>query len=259
MIGRRLSTVALAPLLSLGLLLLGLVSGCTLAGPGAPWRPAPDAPPPPAGLLPWELPPSELGTQGLYRVSLSGPEESGSFRLTLLLQSPERYQVRTVDPLGRGLWTLDVEGEGGLWLDHRNRVACRLEGSFDLAVQHLAPFPLASLPALLLGRLPEPPAVGERLARRPPTPDARLDYRDARGRRWTARLEEGRPAAWTLWRDGSPVLWWVRQGDQIFLSDPERGHQLQWRRTVREPLAGDLEVQGVPEDYRQADCAALYG
>lgn len=204
----------------------------------------------------WSLPTAELGSQRLYRVSYDGPEENGSFRLTLLLETPERYQVRTVDPLGRALWTLDVAGEQGLWTDHRNRLFCRLDGAFDLAAARLAPFPLPALPALLLGRLPAPPATpveGEG--------DGRISYRDAEGRRWSARLADGLPAAWTLYGEDGPSLLWSRQGDESYLSDRLRGSQLRWREVVREGLAEPLPARlpsARPAGYREADCATAY-
>ena len=216
----------------------------------------------------WNLPAGELGTQRLFRVSYDGPDGGGSFRLTLSLAGADRYQVRAVDPLGRALWTLDVAGDEGLWLDHRNRATCRLVGRFDLAAARLTPFPLPALPALLLGRLPAPPAGAvERPAGGAGDSDGggRLAYRDASGRRWTARLAEGRPAAWTLFEDGEAVAWWLLRDGEAFLSDRVRGSQLRWRETLREPLPapppGAAEALGapqVPADYRRIDCATAY-
>lgn len=211
---------------------------------------------------PWSLPAVELATQRLFRVSYDGPDEGGSFRLTLSLLTPDRYQVRAADPLGRALWTLDVAGGEGLWLDHRNRLVCRLEGRFDLAAARLTPFPLPALPALLLGRLPAPPdGAVERLPAGGPGGADRIDYRDAAGRRWTARLEAGRPVSWALWEDGEAAVWWQRRDGEAFLSDRARGSQLRWRETLREPLpaaAGGLAAPPVPDGYRAVDCAAAY-
>ncbi|MGH9361964.1 MAG: hypothetical protein ACRD2T_08600, partial [Thermoanaerobaculia bacterium] len=127
------------------LLAAAFFSNC--AGGGLAPAHAPETPP-------WEIPAAALGSQRLYRVSTSGAQGEGSFRLSLLLAAPERYQARAVDPVGRALWTLDVEGERGLFLDHRSRAYCVFAGRFDISGVPLAPFPLVSLPALLLERVP---------------------------------------------------------------------------------------------------------
>ncbi len=132
-----------------------LLAAALLAAACATTRsPAPAAP----GLDPWQLPPSAVGTQRLFRASFEGPQGGGGFRLTLRLAAADRYRVEAVDPVGRALWTLDVAGAAGLWVDHRNRVVCRPTGSFELAAAQLPTLPLAALPRLLLGRLPVPPA-----------------------------------------------------------------------------------------------------
>lgn len=229
-----------------------LIAGCATVGGRRP-EPAP------AGEIgrPWELPPRALGTQRLFRVSYDGPDGDGSFRLTLRLAAPDRYQVVAVDPLGRSLWTLDSAAEEGLWLDHRARAACRLSGSFDVVASRLTPFPLAALPALLLGRLPEPPA-GEP----PADAEERLDYRDASGRRWTATLDAGRVRSWSFAEPGDPtpsVFWSRAESGEAYLSDRIRGVQLRWRETVAEPMAGaGLEPLAVPASFVEVDCDALY-
>lgn len=210
---------------------------------------------------PWNLPAADLATQRLFRVTYDGPDGEGSFRLTLRLAGAARYRAQASDPLGRPLWSLDVDGDAGLWLDHRERSACTLAGRFDLAAARLAPFPLSSLPALLLGRVPAAPAGAvERGAGR-----AELGYRDAAGRRWSVRLDAaGQPASWTLWRDGEPAVWWRAAAAggrrEATLSDRRRGTQLRWRQVVREALGdGGLTAAAVPEGYATVDCAALYG
>jgi hypothetical protein len=115
-------------------------------------------------------------------VSYSGPQGEGSLRLTLRLASASRYQVTTADPVGRPLWSLDVAEDSGLWLDHRNRAFCKFEGTFDISGVPLAPFPLLSLPSLLLGRLPAEPAAA------PQQKGRDLTFKDAMERRWTATL-----------------------------------------------------------------------
>ena len=173
-----------------------------------------------------------------------------------------RSRGRAFDRGGRALWTLDRGGVGGSWRDHRNRVYCSLEGAFDLAAARLAPFPLAALPALLLGRLPAPPEGGVEVENlEDDAGSRRLAYRDAEGRRWTARLEDGLPAAWALYEGGEPSLLWSRDGEQSFLSDRRRGSQLRWRQTLVEamgtPLPPDLPAEP-PSGYRRVDCATAY-
>jgi hypothetical protein len=208
---------------------------------------APGAP----GAEPWLLPAGELGTQRLLRVGYDGPEGEGSFKLTLRLAADGRYQARAADPFGRALWSLDAAPDGGLWIDHRAEVACRLGGRFDLAAARLIPFPLAALPALLLGRLPEPPhGVVERSG-------DRLEFDDAEGRRWTARVAGGAPVAWTLWLDGEPAVWWHGSDGEAHLSDRLRRTQLRWRQVVREELAGALEPVAVPAGYEEVACGEI--
>jgi hypothetical protein len=240
---------------------------------------------PPAGaadpaVAPWQVPPAAVGTQRLYRMSYDGPQQGGSFRLSLRLASRQRYEVRAVDPAGRSLWTLAVSGEEGLWLDHRARAACRLAGNLDLAAAELTPFPLPAVPALLLGRLPAEPAgpveeaagageeddegegdVGEAAVGVGGDGVVRIAYRDARERRWTATLEGGEPRSWSMSEvgAGSPSLWWLRRGGEAVLSDRIRGAQLRWRQTLAEPLGEGLAAPRVPADFSEVPCDALYG
>jgi len=233
------------------------LGGCATAGRRTP--PLPVA----AGTAPWELPAAALGTQRLFRVSYDGPDGDGSFRLTLRLAAPGRYQVVAVDPFGRSLWTLDAAAGQGLWIDHRARAACRLSGSFDVVASRLTPFPLAALPALLLGRLPEPPAAGEGADAfdAPPSEDGRLEYRDDAGRRWTATLGPAGPRSWSFAEpDGEvPSVFWSRAepSGEAYLSDRLRGVQLRWRETVAEPLAA-LEPLAVPPAFAEVPCDELY-
>lgn len=242
-----------------------LVSGC--AGRQAPLTPAdPDA-------APWEVPSTAVGTQRLYRVGYDGPDGGGSFRLTLSLAAPERYRVRAVDPVGRALWSLDVDGEEGLWVDHRAEAACRLAGSLDLAAGRLTPFPLASLPALLLGRLPaspagevEEPGAGEaaeepEAAAAGDTAGRRLAFADAQGRRWSATLgDDGAPRSWAMTEpgDAAPSVWWRRRGGDGVLSDRVRGIQLTWSQSVVEPLPEALAPLAAPPSFHEVPCEVLY-
>lgn len=240
--------------------LLVVLAACGSLRPASHSTTAPATAPPsasspqPSPGRPWGLPAGEASTQSLFRVTYDGPEGEGSFRLTLLLVDPERYQARAVDPLGRALWTLDSAAGRGLWIDHRNHLACPLDGRFDVAAARLVPVPLSALPALLLGGVPAAPA-GE-----PRRRGDRLSWRDGDDRRWTARLAaDGTVAAWTLWLDGAPVVWWQRARDgRALLSDRRRGTQLRWRRVIEEPLPAAPQPAVVPEGYDLVSCAAAY-
>ena len=213
----------------------------------------------------WQLPPEAYHTQILFRASISGAEGEGSLKLTLRLASPERYQAEAADALGRVVWGLDVDGDRGLWLDHRGHTYCRLDGPLDLAFLPLGPLSLSALPPLLLGRLAAPPAdpasvsvgvapaaAGAATSAGPPT----ISYRDAAGRRWSAALGgAGQVVSWGLWQDESagPILSWVSSGGWAVLSDRRRGVQVRWREVLREPLR-PVAPMSPPGEYREAAC-----
>jgi len=209
------------------------------------------APVPTGGAEPWQIPEAAYGSQRLYRVSYSGPEGEGNLRLTLRLASPSRYQVTTADPVGRALWSLDVTEDSGLWLDHRKRTFCKFEGKFDISGVPLAPFPLLSLPSLLLGRLPAEPAA-------PIPPPGRkgrdLTYKDAMERRWTATVSGGQVASWTLWDGEKPAVLWVQRDDWAILSDRAQGVQMRWKEVVREALASPPQPLAAPAGFAEEDC-----
>lgn len=245
---------------------LALAAGCASAGPAPPVSVG-------AGVEPWEIPPSELGTQRIYRARYDGPEGDGDFRLTFRLESPDRFQAEG-NAVGRKLWTLDVDGDTGLWVDHREEVFCHLRGRLDLAGSLLAPMPFRAFPALLLGRLPETPQgeVETRVAS-PPAADPqfgdpqfgdpqfgdtvrRISYPGADGRRWRARLEGGRVRSWTLLRDGETMAEWRHRGGEAVLVDRAHGVDLRWRQGVREELAG-IPPLVLPPGYRSVECRGL--
>lgn len=197
----------------------------------------------------WEIPAAALHTQRLYRIHYSGPEGEGSFKVTLRLSSPERYQLQAVDPVGRSLWSLDVTHSRGLFLNHRNRTSCVFEGSFDLSGVALGPFPLLTLPSLLLGRVPATPSE-------PPQPHgSQVSFLDGAGRVWTAVLGgDGVVRSWTLAEGGAPSIWWVRSDDWAILSDRERNVQVRWREVLREPVEGEPAALEAPSGYRAGPC-----
>jgi hypothetical protein len=207
---------------------------------------------PSRGAAPWEIPQAAYGAQRLFRVSYSGPEGEGSFRVTLRLVSPARYQIQAVDPLGRALWSLDVVNDSGLSLNHRNRTFCHFDGSLDATGASLGPFPLLALPSLLLGRVPAEPAPGSPTAQ----PRGRLfDFQDEQGRRWYGTMgEEGVVLNWTLAEGSVPKVWWMRRDDDSILSDRERGVQVRWHEVLREDLAREPAALAVPPGYHETEC-----
>lgn len=195
------------------------------------------------------MPAAELASQRLYRVRYQGPEGDGSLRLTLRLAAPDRFELSAADPLGRARWSLRLDGDRARVVDHERREYCRTGSSLRVPEVALAELPVESLPRVLLGRLPVPPPAARASA-------AEIDFRDQRGRRWTARLDEGAPASWTLWEAGEPLLWWQPQPRGGVLSH-RRGAQFRWRETVAEPLAAGPSALGPgapPEGYREVEC-----
>lgn len=151
--------------------------------------------------------------------------------------------------MGRSLWSLDVAHSRGLFLNHRNRSSCLFEGSFDLSGVALGPFPLLTLPSLLVGRVPATPSEP------PQQRGGQTSFHDAAGRVWTAVTgREGVVQSWTLAEGGTPSIWWVRSDDWAILSDRERNVQVRWREVLREPLSGDPKPLEAPSGYRSGPC-----
>lgn len=227
----------------------GLAAFAALAGVIAACATAP--PPrtvPASGEPPWRVPAAAYGTQRLYRAGYAGPEGEGGFRLTLRLAAPDRYQVQAVDPVGRALWSLDVDGRRGLWLDHRAQTACPFDGRLEVAGLPMASIPLSALPALLLERLPEEPADEPRWE------GGRLSYRDSSGRGWTATVGEAGVESWAVADEEGPAAWWTRRESWSVLSDRRRQAQVRWREVLREELTGALAPLEAPPGYRRGTC-----
>jgi hypothetical protein len=230
----------------LGLTLLA--AGCRSGAP----PPVVSKPLPVSTLAPWEIPQAAYGSQRLYRASYSGPEGEGSFRVTLRLVSPIRYQVAAVDPLGRALWSLDVVNDSGLSLNHRNHTFCRFDGNFDITGVSLGPFPLLSLPSLLLDRVPAEPAAGSPTAQ----PRGRaFDFKDEAGRHWYGTLgDRGLVTSWTLAEGSTPKVWWTRRDDGSILSDRDRNVQVRWHEVLHEDLNKEPAALAVPSGYQETPC-----
>jgi hypothetical protein len=200
---------------------------------------------------PWEIPAAAIGTQQLFRMSYSGPRGEGSFRLALKLQTADRYQASAVDPLGRALWSLDVTADRGLFLDHRARAACQLEGALSLVGAPLDHVELSDLPKLLLGRVPVSPRETTI-----PESSEEFDLKGSAGEVWKVALTHGRPVRWALFRAGERVAGWTQEKGEAVLSD-RKGGRLRWRSSVAEPLGGPLAPLKAPADYAPGGCAAL--
>lgn len=212
--------------------LAALVVACA----GAP-RPLPA---PEAGERPWLLPASAYGTQRLFRCSYRGPGGDGGFRATLRLASPDRFDLLLVDPLGRQLASLRVDGERALLIDHRRGTHC---GRLDaVTLPGIGPLPLRprEMPAVLMGALPAAPADPAAEAAKA------LELEDATGRSWQVRIEGGLVAEWSVREAGGrPWSWRRRDGRAATLSAPG-GPEVQWQEVVVEPLRSALPPVAPP-------------
>jgi hypothetical protein len=195
------------------------------------------------------VPAAEHDTQRLMRVRLDSEEGRGRFRLLLRLHDPERYQIRATHPLfNTRLWTLDVDSGQAVLVDHQQHVVCRYQGEAEIGAIPLGPFPFPSLPALLLGYLPLPPAGA------PERPAAdRIAFDDSTGRRWTATLAHDVVERFEVVAD--ETVTWQRNDDGWYvLAAPQRHLDLRWRETLREPLAESIGALEVPAGYAEGPC-----
>lgn len=229
------------PLAASGIFLLGLAVACAHTPTLRSGRAGP--------AIEWVVPERLVGTQHLFRVTLSGQRGGGNGRLSLVLAAPGRYQLKTTDALGRGLWNFELGPAGWLLLDASRRLYCRGSGTPALPEVDLGVLPPEGLPALLLGFLPVPPATLDASA-------ATLDWLDASGRRWTARRDGARPVAWTLWQDERPLAWWTRVEDGGILSH-RNGAQARWREVAGEPVPLPVAALAPPTGYRETSCDEL--
>lgn len=196
----------------------------------------------------WALPAGALDTQRLYRVRYEGQEGQGGMKLILKLSSASRFQVLTSDALGRPLWSLEAKEEETLLVDHRAKEFCRAK-DIHLPDPVLEAMPWRSLPRVLLGYLPTDPETIHRSSAE------EIDFRGSDGRRWTSRLEAGRPKSWVLWEDSRPALWWSRRGEGGMVSH-RQGIQIRWREIVAEPLQSPVLDLQIPSGYGPSECHA---
>ena len=233
-------------------LLLGLAGGLLLgllacAPPTRPDRI-------PGGGLAWEVPPTAVGTQRLYRITYQGPEGKLSFRLTLYLVRSGQFRMDAADGVGRRIFSLEVGDSGAaagtaLWLDHRNKEFCRLSPSGLPRDLPLANLPLAALPRLLLGVMPAQPA--SELAQA----DGKIAYRDAAGQKWSGSVGgDGLLEWWTLAEGDQAIAWWQRQPSETIYSDRRAGLQVRLQEQVVEQLVETPPVLEVPDGYRESAC-----
>jgi hypothetical protein len=197
---------------------------------------------------PWVVPAGERDSQRLFRARLESQEGRGRFRLLLRFHDAARYQIRATHPLfNRRLWSLDVDGDQAVLVDHHQHTVCRYQGEAEIGAIPLGPFPFASLPALLLGYLPLPPA--EPPAR--PSP-VTLAYRDHLGRRWTATLDGGAVRRWEV--EGEETVTWKLADDWNVLAAEAEQLDLRWKETLRESLAEPIAALEVPAEYDEGPC-----
>ncbi len=164
----------------------------------------------------------------------------------LRLAAADRFQLAASDPFGRALWSFRLAEGEVLIVDHREKTFCATRESPRIPEVILATLPPAVLPRVLLGELPVELPAGA-------AGGEALDFTDAGGSRWTATLDGGEVASWTLWENAAPTLWWSRQPRGGILSHRD-GAQFRWRLTVAEPLADPEPALEVPTDYLPVEC-----
>ena len=137
-------------------------------------------------------------------------------------------------------------GSHTTFVDHHQKVYCVSEEEIRLGEVTLEMFSMTAIPRLLLGRLPVD--LEDDLL-----PLGSTESRDEQGRRWSIRTEEDGMAAWTLWVEDVPTLWWTRQPKGGILSHRD-GSQFRWRQVVEEPMGGEWISLEPPESYPQVSC-----
>ena len=244
------------PLLLLGLAWLG---GCASTGPPGREAPAPAGRPVPV-TAPWEIPPAEWRTQRIVRMRYEGPEGNGTLRLVLRFEDPESFHVSASDRLGRRWWDLNVREGDALVLWVRERSFCRYAGDLEIPALSLGPVQARAVAALLMRRLPAPPADAgvweEAAVSGRPDRGVELDFEDRRGRRWTTVTTTAGPNRWTLWHGDRVRASWSRDAEGMAqLVESDTGLELRWfqPRPATE-LTSPLPASAIPSGYRPGAC-----
>jgi hypothetical protein len=205
-----------------------LLGGCATGGVRQATSAALDEPP-------WSVPAAAVPRQYLLRLDAQGPDGRVDFKLTVRLESAERFHITAADPLGRRLWSLDVAGRAGVWSRGGPAGDCRLDVRGDLRLPELQlDLPVDGLPALLLGRLPVAPRDRETVVR------SGERWPGADGRVWSATFAGHELVRWTVWNATAPMAWWraAPNGGELALRDPAM--RLRWRLVAAAPLAAPL-------------------
>jgi hypothetical protein len=214
------------------------------AGPLAPPLPPSEVP---TGL--WRLPDQVLGTQSLYRLSLTGGGKAADLRLTVYQQDRQRYRLVASDSTGRAFWRLDSGRDVSILQDHRRQAYCRVRpdsrGRWPKRIRVLA----AGLPRLLAGRVPVTPR-SVRVGR-----DGGLLLTDSQTGRWKVEVSGDKVASWELRRRGGLLMRWGRRPTGGELEIANRG-KIEWSLIVREALRGELGPPGPPDGYLHTRCDA---
>lgn len=236
---------------------LSWLIGCATAGPTREVLPVGDAGA--TGVaLPWEIPGAEWGTQRIVKMRYDGPEGEGTLHLVLRFESPDRFHVEASDRLGRRWWELNVQDGRALVLWVRERTFCRYRGDLEIPALSLGPVPAGAVAALLMLRLPAPPAnfgvVQSTLARG--SGAVKLDFEDRWDRRWTAVTTASAPRSWTLHRGARERASWQVDADGMSrLVEPEAELELRWRQNrPAKPLRGVLRAPEVPDGFVPGAC-----
>ena len=194
-----------------------------------------------------------------------GPEGNGTLRLVLRFEDPERFHVSASDRLGRRWWDLNVSKGDALVLWVRERTFCRYAGDLEVPALSLGPVPARAVAALLMRRLPSPPADPRGWAETAVTGQSgrsvEIDFEDGRGRRWTTEATLAGPSRWTLWHGDRARASWsggVEGVEEVArLVESDTGLELRWRqRRPATELPGPLPAPEVPAGYRQGLCGS---
>jgi hypothetical protein len=188
-------------------------------------------------------------TQRIFRVRFQDGAGTVSFRMVGWLTSSEVFRLSAMDPVGRMLWTIDLDAPRTTVLDFRSKRACTTVGPVSLPEVAMGPLSLPDFALVLVGL---PPTTFER----------RLEGRGDRSARneagWHLSVEPSgdEVGAWTLWAGREPVLWYRRDSRSSILSHRD-GVQFRWRETHREQLTERPVALDIPEDFVTVACHEL--